>query len=437
MGELTCMYLMVGLRPYLLLSLKNVERGTLALSIPQLQRTGLTVGERMTFSLYRPSEHILPRIVMEVRMNDDDAVDSFIVDMEKATATLREMLAHRIVISDDVFNLTLQLKQQLTGVSSHMVSATVRELSGGVCTAVLHPRTKIAWITSDPRLTLVDSACVVESKGADECVRADDGIETTAAGAESEVAAGETARTLTPLPLAASANKEDKEDPLPTSMVAYTREFTSLRKDMRVLVRRACGSSHVRRLSMLLDGSPESGKTALVHDILQQTCIQSVHQLTAFDLLGLSDAAKRERIQQLWVTAAQSPASAIILDDLERLIEYDSADGRHSQPMLHALLVLLSMKPPEGQTMVVVGTSSMAKSMNEHNIEIVTAFGVSFEMPLMETAQEVRDVLQMRGMTETCANVFDSLREPIGIGRLLSMGELMGWDLEDLLRVFG
>jgi hypothetical protein len=286
-------------------------------------------------------------------------------------------------------------------------------------------------------LTLVDSACVVESKGADECVRADDGIETTAAGAESEVAAGETARTLTPLPLAASANKEDKEDPLPTSMVAYTREFTSLRKDMRVLVRRACGSSHVRRLSMLLDGSPESGKTALVHDILQQTCIQSVHQLTAFDLLGLSDAAKRERIQQLWVTAAQSPASAIILDDLERLIEYDSADGRHSQPMLHALLVLLSMKPPEGQTMVVVGTSSMAKSMNEHNIEIVTAFGVSFEMPLMETAQEVRDVLQMRGMTETCANVFDSLREPIGIGRLLSMGELMGWDLEDLLRVFG
>lgn len=59
----------------------------------------------------------------------------------------------------------------------------------------------------------------------------------------------------------------------------------------------------------------------------------------------------------------QSPLSVIVLDDIERLLEYVAIGPRFSNAVLQTLLVLLKKQPPAGRKLFVVGTSSLGLVM--------------------------------------------------------------------------
>lgn len=53
--------------------------------------------------------------------------------------------------------------------------------------------------------------------------------------------------------------------------------------------------------------------------------------------------------------AYKSPLSIIILDDIERLLEYVAIGPRFSNTVLQALLVLVKKSPPPGRKLLVMG----------------------------------------------------------------------------------
>ncbi len=59
----------------------------------------------------------------------------------------------------------------------------------------------------------------------------------------------------------------------------------------------------------------------------------------------------------------QSPLSVIVLDDIERLLEYVAIGPRFSNAVLQTLLVLLKKQPPPGRKLFVVGTTSLGLVM--------------------------------------------------------------------------
>lgn len=56
--------------------------------------------------------------------------------------------------------------------------------------------------------------------------------------------------------------------------------------------------------------------------------------------------------------AYRSQLSCILVDNIERLIEYGPIGPRYSNVMLQALLVLLKNEPPKGKKLLVLCTSS-------------------------------------------------------------------------------
>lgn len=60
---------------------------------------------------------------------------------------------------------------------------------------------------------------------------------------------------------------------------------------------------------------------------------------------------------------SQSPASVIVLDDIERLLEYVAIGPRFSNAILQTLLVLLKRQPPLGRKLFVIGTTSLGLVM--------------------------------------------------------------------------
>jgi vesicle-fusing ATPase len=78
------------------------------------------------------------------------------------------------------------------------------------------------------------------------------------------------------------------------------------------------------------------------------------------NFVGYSEAGKVSQIVKIFEDAYKSPLSLIILDDIERLIEFIHIGPRFSNAILQTLLVLIKKKPPNtDRKLMIIGTTSM------------------------------------------------------------------------------
>lgn len=89
----------------------------------------------------------------------------------------------------------------------------------------------------------------------------------------------------------------------------------------------------------------------------------------------------------------QSPLSFIILDEIERLLEYVAIGPRFSNTVLQTILVLLKKTPPEGRRLCVLGTSSLGLVMQD--MDISSTFNVEIHVPQLSKF-EMKEVLHQQ-----------------------------------------
>ena len=75
----------------------------------------------------------------------------------------------------------------------------------------------------------------------------------------------------------------------------------------------------------------------------------------------------------------QSPLSVIVLDDIERLLEYVAIGPRFSNSILQTLLVLCKKVPPQSRRLLVIGTTSAADVMQDMGVS--SAFNFVLHVP--------------------------------------------------------
>ena len=149
-------------------------------------------------------------------------------------------------------------------------------------------------------------------------------------------------------------------------IIEYGEEFKKLYGELMTMVEQVRTSEHTPLLSVCLNGIQGCGKTALAAYLAVQSQFPFVKFISADMLLGLGDSAKASRISAIFQDAYKSPLSMIILDDLERLVEYVRLGPRFSNTVLQALLVLIKKVPPtEGRKLMVVATTSQRNAMEE------------------------------------------------------------------------
>jgi vesicle-fusing ATPase len=113
-------------------------------------------------------------------------------------------------------------------------------------------------------------------------------------------------------------------------------------------------------LSILLEGRNGCGKTALAAKLALESKFPYVKMITPENFVGYSEQGKISQIVKIFEDAYKSPLSLIILDDLERIIEFIHIGPRFSNPILQALLVLIKKKPPNPERkLMIIGTTSM------------------------------------------------------------------------------
>jgi vesicle-fusing ATPase len=90
----------------------------------------------------------------------------------------------------------------------------------------------------------------------------------------------------------------------------------------------------------------------------------------------------------------KSPLSMIVLDDIERLIDYVPIGPHFSNAVLQTLLVLLKKIPPDdGRRLMVLRTTSSPHLLED--LGLVQAFGVSQSVPLLEEPKDVYEEVRV------------------------------------------
>ena len=180
---------------------------------------------------------------------------------------------------------------------------------------------------------------------------------------------------------------------------------------------------------MLLEGENGSGKTALAAKIAIDSGFPFVKMISPENFVGYTDFAKVQAIAKIFEDAYKSPLSLIVLDDIERLLEFVHIGPRFSNSVLQTLLVLIKKKPPNAERkLLIIGTTSMKPILSE--LEVLTCFNTVLHVPNVHSSQELGTILSNFNCAaeevSQIASDFDGLyaRQGIPVKQLLLAVEL-------------
>ena len=151
-----------------------------------------------------------------------------------------------------------------------------------------------------------------------------------------------------------------------------------------------------------------------------------IRVISADEMIGYSEHTKCQTIHRIFLDSYKSPLSLILLDDIERIIDYVPIGPRFSNTVLQTILVLLKKIPPdEGRRLMIIGTTSVPHLLED--LGIVQSFSVSQEVPLLSSKEEIVEVLQSIAKidpTEAEEIAYAILPKSIGIKQLLMVVEM-------------
>ncbi|KAH8243746.1 hypothetical protein KR032_009904 [Drosophila birchii] len=174
----------------------------------------------------------------------------------------------------------------------------------------------------------------------------------------------------------------------------------------------------------LIEGAPKSGKSAIAARFAQQSNVPFVKVIIPEDLLDASVADKCRYIRELLEDACVSQDSIVIIDDLERLLEYVPLDKTYSNEVLQMLMVLLKKQPPRGHTLRILCTSSCRDILED--LGMMSVFTSVIHVPNLVVPDEilfVAEASQRFEQEELRAIEAAIVDKPISIGikRLLDL----------------
>lgn len=210
-------------------------------------------------------------------------------------------------------------------------------------------------------------------------------------------------------------------------IIPFGKAFTDVEEALMRIIQQVRSNDKTPLLSVLLHGQRGAGKTALATYCAVASEFPLVRLIRASELIARAENAKCSYINTVFEEAYRSPLSIIILDDIERLMDYVGLGPRFSNSVLQALLVLIrNPVPVAGRKLVVIGVSSNIDAMQA--LELEGAFDMTLEVPMLSKIEELDIVLTHANLPaekdEKSKIIQMMATQPISVKKLLMIAEI-------------
>ena len=147
---------------------------------------------------------------------------------------------------------------------------------------------------------------------------------------------------------------------------------------------------------MLLVGDPVSltgsGKTSIAAFIAKNSDFPFVKMISPEAMVGMSEQARIYEITSIFNNAYKSKLSLIIIDCIERLLDYVPIGPRFSNSILQTLQVCIKRIPPNNRSLLVLSTTSRRHLLDE--LDMADCFTAQVYVPQLNSFESVLIVLK-------------------------------------------
>ncbi|XP_064550022.1 vesicle-fusing ATPase 2 [Drosophila montana] len=224
------------------------------------------------------------------------------------------------------------------------------------------------------------------------------------------------------------AAQEMIENMLARGVIHWGQPVTNVLEDGMLYVQQAKATESSGLVSVLIEGAPNSGKSALAAKLAKMSNFPFVKVCSPEDMVGFTESAKCLHIRKIFDDAYRSTLSCIVVDNVERLLDYGPIGPRYSNLTLQALLVLLKKQPPKGRKLLVLCTSSRRQVLEE--MEMLSAFTSVLHVSNLSSPDHVLTVLEDSDLfspeeLQVIARKISGKRVWIGIKKLLALIDMV------------
>ncbi|XP_047465443.1 vesicle-fusing ATPase-like isoform X1 [Mugil cephalus] len=222
-------------------------------------------------------------------------------------------------------------------------------------------------------------------------------------------------------------NQEDYASYIMNGIIRWGDPVSAVLEDGELLVQQTKNSDRTPLVSVLLEGPPGSGKTALAAKISEDSQFPFIKICSPDKMIGHSEIAKCQAIKKIFEDAYKSQLSCVVVDDIERLLDFVPIGPRFSNLVLQALLVLLKKPPPKGRKLLIIGTTSRKDVLQE--MEMLDAFSTTIHIQNISGGEQLIEALELLGsfQEKERASIAKSVKGKslwIGIKKLLMLIEM-------------
>lgn len=129
-------------------------------------------------------------------------------------------------------------------------------------------------------------------------------------------------------------------------ILRFSPHIDNILQDGQLFVNQVRESASEPLLSVLLHGPPGSGKTALAAKIAIDSGFPFIKLVSPENMIGFSEMQKIQYLNKVFTDAYKSPQNIVVVDNVERIIDWVPIGPRFSNLVLQTLMVLLTKQPP-------------------------------------------------------------------------------------------
>ncbi|KAB0367985.1 hypothetical protein FD755_021309 [Muntiacus reevesi] len=212
-------------------------------------------------------------------------------------------------------------------------------------------------------------------------------------------------------------NQEDYASYIMNGIIKWGDPVTRVLEDGELLVQQTKNSDRTPLVSVLLEGPPHSGKTALAARIAEESNFPFIKICSPDKMIGFSETAKCQAMKKIFDDAYKSQLSCVVVDDIERLL------GESSLLPLYRPCHITA----NGRKLLIIGTTSRKDVLQE--MEMLNAFSTTIHVPNIATGEQLLEALELLGNFKdeertTITQQVKGKKVWIGIKKLLMLIEI-------------
>ena len=204
-------------------------------------------------------------------------------------------------------------------------------------------------------------------------------------------------------------SEDELQGCLTGGIINFSPFIENILEEGRVIVQQVQAPESTPLFSVILHGPPGSGKTALAAKMALDSEYPFIKLCTPNNMIGFNESMKIEHMRKIFDDAYKSPLSVVVIDNIERILEWVPIGPRFSNTVLQALMVLMKKQPPKGRRLLILATTTEHSVMQQ--LDLFTSFDSDIAVPNVGTYEELAHILKQ-------SRAFDSTKTQQAISEL-------------------